>query len=297
MIPRWLTPTGGCRDERSKEAPLRPLDLMQPIGRGFEMTFVLHHGQLPITTLSQREIEDLIASDVKHRRGGWLVTANLDHLRRMHDDHRLREHVARADLVVADGMPLVWTSRIAGKPLPGRIAGSDLIYTLSERAAREDQPIFLLGGREGAAQEASARLRSRYPGLTVSGTFAPPIGFESDERSMADAVKAVAEANPAIVFVALGFPKQDLVIPHLRAAHPTAWYIGVGASVDFVAGHVARSPLWMQSAGLEWVHRLASEPRRMTNRYLVQGLPFATRLFAWAIRERVRKAQKRVGRR
>jgi len=259
-----------------------------PAERLRPLPFVAHHGELPIIALTQREVEDLVANDMREGRGGWMVTANLDHLRRMHQDFALRAHVATSDLIVADGMPLVWASRIAGTPLPERIAGSDLIYTLSERAASERAGVFLLGGKDGAPAKAAEALKARYSDLTVTGTLCPEFGFEGDARRLEQVIETVVRAKPALVFVALGFPKQDRLIPLLRARHPDAWYVGVGASVDFVAGFVERSPGWMQKTGTEWLHRMAREPRRLADRYLRQGLPFAARLGVWAFRERFR---------
>ena len=126
-------------------------------------------------------------------------------------------------------------------------------------------------------ERAAAELSRRYPGLQVAGTDAPPAGFD-----VAEAGRRLAAARPDIVFVGLGFPKQERVIAAVAAGLPGAWFIGCGAAIPFAAGALPRAPRWMQRAGLEWVYRLLSEPRRLVRRYLVDDLPFAARLLLLA---------------
>ena len=136
------------------------------------------------------------------------------------------------------------------------------------------------------ADRAAAELRRAEPELVVAGTHCPPHGFEHDPERLAAVDAAVREAAPDIVFVALGFPKQERLILRLRAQHPGAWFVSVGASFAFVAGELARAPRWMQRGGLEWVHRLAHEPRRLARRYLVDGIPFLVRVLHASLRLR-----------
>jgi exopolysaccharide biosynthesis WecB/TagA/CpsF family protein len=196
--------------------------------------------------------------------------------------------VSEAELVVADGMPLIWASRIQGTPLPQRVAGSDLILTLSAAAAKAGRSIYLLGGAPGTAEGASQVLRSNYPGLQIAGMYCPPIGFEQNEAEMARMIHDLTTTKPEIVFVALGSPKQEQLIERIRANLPNAWWLGVGVSFSFLTGHVQRAPRLLQRSGLEWVHRLFQEPRRLFKRYVVQGLPFACTLFGSAVSQRVR---------
>ncbi|MEV4420647.1 WecB/TagA/CpsF family glycosyltransferase [Patulibacter sp. NPDC049589] len=223
-------------------------------------------------------------------RGGRIVTANLDHFRRAASDADLKGLITAGDLVIADGMPLVWASRIAGRPLPERVAGSDLIRSLSKSARDAGCSVFLLGGRPGAAAKAGRTLAAEFSGLSVAGTSCPEPGFETEPAELERVGTEIALSAPRVVFVALGFPKQDRVIDILRGYHPDAWYVGVGASIDFVAGHVSRAPAWMQRSGTEWIFRLAREPRRLARRYVIHGLPFAIRLFAWALATRFDRA-------
>ncbi len=210
--------------------------------------------------------------------GHWTITANLDHLRRYGHEELARELIDDADLVVADGMPLVWASRLMGSSLPARVPGANMIWTLTRAARDENRSVFLLGGDPGVAERAAEVLSTRYGGLQIAGTLCPPHGFEHDEQQLGEIVRTAANACPEIVFVGLGFPKQDLLIRRLRAALPRASFIGVGIGLSFVAGALSRAPTWTQRAGLEWLYRLLQEPRRLSGRYLMRGAPFALRL-------------------
>ena len=233
-----------------------------------------------------------VLDEVEAGRGGVVVTPNLDHVRRCVRDLHFGALVAEADLVVADGMPLVWASRLQGTPLPERVAGSNLISTLSAAAAARGRSVFLLGGSGGTAEGAADILRGRHPTLRIAGTYCPQLGFETRPKQMAEIVQMLAEAKPDIVFVALGSPKQEHLIAKLRHALPDAWWLGVGVSFSFLTGHVKRAPLWMQRAGVEWVHRLLQEPRRLFKRYIVVGVPFAGSLLG---RAAVRGVARRLG--
>jgi N-acetylglucosaminyldiphosphoundecaprenol N-acetyl-beta-D-mannosaminyltransferase len=220
-------------------------------------------------------------------RGHWTITANLDHLRRYRQEPVARELIDGADLVVADGMPLIWASRLVGALLPERVTGSNMIWSISDAARSRGQSVFLLGGDPGVAERAADILAGRYEGLDIAGTFCPPTGFEKDPAQIDRIQRSVVEAAPQIVFVALGFPKQDLLIQRLRRVLPCASYIGVGISLSYVTGEVPRAPAWTQPLGLEWLYRLLREPKRLSRRYLLEGFPFALRLLPSAMLHRV----------
>jgi N-acetylglucosaminyldiphosphoundecaprenol N-acetyl-beta-D-mannosaminyltransferase len=245
---------------------------------------------LDFDVVTEPDTVRLVIDSLEAGHGGWVMPVNLEVLRlttRSASDHEL---VTGADVVVADGQPLVWASRLQGTPLPDRVSGSNLIWSLTEGAARAGRSIFLLGGDPGAAEEAAERLTTRNPGLRVAGLYCPPFGFEHDSDERARIVETVRAAAPDVVFVGLGFPKQEQVIGELRPHLPGAWFMSVGISINFVAGYVQRAPRWMHGLGIEWLHRLAQEPRRLTRRYLLHGLPFAARLLAGSARARTRRA-------
>ncbi|MFC3491296.1 WecB/TagA/CpsF family glycosyltransferase [Glycomyces rhizosphaerae] len=223
-------------------------------------------------------------------RGGQIITPNVDIVAAARKSRELRAIIAASDLVVADGAPLVWASKVAGNPLPARVAGSDLVWSLSAAAASRGLRVALLGGTpDGAArptERAAEILESRYPGLKVVGAWCPPMGFDKDDSQWRALVERVEVAAPDLVYVGLGFPKQEHVMVRLRAVAPKAWFLGCGASIDFIAGYRRRAPKWMQRTGTEWLFRMLSEPRRLARRYLRDDVPEAVRLLAEAYRER-----------
>jgi N-acetylglucosaminyldiphosphoundecaprenol N-acetyl-beta-D-mannosaminyltransferase len=183
-------------------------------------------------------------------------------------------------------MPLIWASRLQRTPLPERVAGSDLIWSLSEAAAARGRSVFLLGGNPGAAERAADVLQERAPGLDVAGVACPRVG-DGDEADLAAAAASLERTQPDLVYVGLPFGKQLRAVPRLRAAAPHSWFLGLGASLSFVAGDIRRAPTWMRRTGLEWTWRLSQEPARLWRRYLVDGIPCAALLFTGALRERL----------
>ncbi len=426
-----------------------------------------------IDRITEDEVVAVVRDALSRGRGGRIITPNVDILRRASADPAARRHLDDADLIVADGMPLIWASRLGGAPLPERVAGSSLIWSLSQGLGRDARSVFVIGGapaprviapetptpqtspaaspaeptsvaptraepaasaasapastraepaasvisaaapisaspaapatpaasaavraaradapasrratldapaprvitfgsrkprafladsaglratpadigtlraagsdaarsagpdaahpvgsgdarsagglpvagqdgdvpiagarrnsatgtvtvrevRASGAVRAAARLAGASPGLRIAGAISPPFGFEEDEATYAEVCAQVIAAEPDLVFVGLGFPKQESVIERLRRDLPSTWFVGCGAAVNFVAGDVHRAPRWMQRTGLEWAHRLGTEPRRLARRYLRHDAPYALRLLARAPRRRSR---------
>ena len=228
------------------------------------------------------QIERLVAAGD----GGAVFTPNVDHVVLAGEDAAFRAAYSRASLSLADGMPLVWSSRLLGAALPERVAGSDLVLPLLERAAARGWRVFFLGGDPGVAAKARDRALAEVPGLDVAGVAAPVVrvGASGDER--AAVLRPVIHARPALVLVALGAPKQEIWIDQERRALRPAVLVGVGASLDFLAGTVPRAPRWMARSGLEWLFRLGREPRRLWRRYLVRDPKFLA-ILARMTRERI----------
>lgn len=244
----------------------------------------------PIHAITERECVEFILEELDSDRGGWVVTPNLDHLRRYSADEAFRDSVNRATLRVPDGRPLLWAANLQGTPLPGLVAGSNLITTLSQAASQRGRSLFLLGGDPGTAEKAASVLTGRFEGLCIAGTHCPDFGFERDSKEMKALAEQLSASGADIIFVALGSPKQEFVIEALREALPNSWWLGVGISFSFVAGDVKRAPRWMQRCGVEWIHRLCQEPRRLARRYLVDGLPFAARFLAGSLFTRFKRS-------
>ena len=224
--------------------------------------------------------EQIVAAAAEHR-GGIVVTPNVDHLQRLAANPTLAPLYEGAALVLADGMPLVWAARLQGTPLPERVAGSDLVPAVAA-VAEGRVSLFLAGGPDGAAEEASEVLRRRHPGLDVRGWCCPRIGADLPAAELFELERSIEEAQPDIVLLGFGAPKQERLAMHLATLFPSVWFLCIGAAIEMGAGQVARAPGWAQKVGAEWVVRLAQEPSRLARRYLVDDLPFAMRLLAGA---------------
>lgn len=204
---------------------------------------------------------------VETRSPSYFITANLHYAMLADEQPRLRAVNAAADFILADGMPLVWASRRSPTPLPERVAGSDLIWKIAERAAQKGHRLFLLGGGPGVAEMAGERLKARFPTLSVAGTAAPPFReLTPDEH--ASLIRQIQDSGADILLVAFGQPKGELWIAANYEKLLIPVCVQVGASFDFVAGMVRRAPRWLQRLGLEWAYRLAQEPRRLFGRYV-----------------------------
>jgi N-acetylglucosaminyldiphosphoundecaprenol N-acetyl-beta-D-mannosaminyltransferase len=181
------------------------------------------------------------------------------------------------DLVVPDGMPIVWASRLMGSKLKERVSGVDLIPRLAELAAKRRYGIYLLGASERSSRRASEVLKKRFPKLRIVGRHCPPVSplAEMDHDTI---LRRIERAQPDILLVAMGHPKQEQWLSMHRHRLKVPLCMGVGASLDFLAGEVSRAPVWMQTAGLEWLYRAAHEPRRLTQRYLVDAYGLARHL-------------------
>lgn len=218
-----------------------------------------------------------------------IVTVNLDFLSLAQREVQFRETINQADLVVADGMPLVWVSRLKGEPLAERITGVELVDQSCRMAARLEQGVFLLGAAPGVANAAGRNLAARYPGLRVVGTHSPAFDQrdpDQDER-IVDMIQA---ARPDLLLVALGAPRQDLWIrAHLERINVRV-AMGIGCVLDLLAGRVSRAPRWMQQSGLEWSYRLLQEPHRLWRRYILDDVPMLGRLVLDSVREGVERA-------
>ena len=199
----------------------------------------------------------------------YVVTPNVDHVVMLQHSRELRDAYRDAGLVLADGAPVLWAARCLGKPLPERVAGSDLVPALFS-AVSPNQPlrVFLLGAGPGVAERAQERIEKEWPGVQVCGLYSPPLGFERQHAENANILARIAHARPDLLVVGLGAPKQELWVHRHRSQIQAAAVLCVGATIDFLAGEKYRAPVWMRLVGLEWLHRVASEPKRLARRYL-----------------------------
>lgn len=235
---------------------------------------------VPLDAFTSETLLEYLIAQSNAGQGGSVMTPNLDILYGVIHDDVLLERVLTADIRVADGMPLIWASRLQGTPLPARVAGSDLVYALAPRLAETEKSLFLLGGEPGTAERAAQILKQQQPGLRIAGTYCPEFGYEQDPTQIAEILKAVSDANPDFVYVGLPFPKASALIEELRVLLPQAWSLAVGVSFSFISGEIKRAPRWLRRLGCEWIHRLVQEPRRLGRRYLIHGIPLGLQLLA-----------------
>lgn len=231
-------------------------------------------GSARLDNVTMPEAIARICALVAAGRPEYVVTPNVDHLVKLEDDPQFRAVYDEAALVLADGMPLLWASRLLGTPLRAKVSGSDLFVEFAAEAARRGLRLYFLGGRSGAAARAAEVLTERFPGLVVCGIDSPPFGFDRDDRLNGRVLARIRAARPDVLFVGLGAPKQEKWIHRWRHETGVPVSIGVGVSFEFVAGLVRRAPRLLQGMGLEWAWRLLMEPRRLWRRYLVEDTRF-----------------------
>lgn len=223
-----------------------------------------------LDVLRLSEAVDQLQYWIEQRSGAchYIVTPNVDHVVMLRHDTRLQAAYRDAALVVADGLPLVLASRLLHKALPERVAGSDLVpATLA--AAKPELPTraYLLGAAPGIADLAAQRIETTWRAVRVTGTYSPPIGFEQDQRENDRILERIAQAGVDLLIIGLGAPKQELWVHSHQKQIEASVAVCAGATIDFLAGRKKRAPRWIQRVGMEWCHRMLSEPRRLLGRY------------------------------
>jgi N-acetylglucosaminyldiphosphoundecaprenol N-acetyl-beta-D-mannosaminyltransferase len=250
-------------------------------------------GRLPTVVLGGVPVTRLGLDSTLSLLGGWLeqptgmrrvATANLDFLEIAQHDDALQHCLGTADIVTADGEPLIWLSRLRGHPIPERVAGADFVPLLVGEAARRGKSVYFLGGSDGVADEAIEALRNDYPELVVAGSSSPFLDL-ADAGACRQVALEVAASEADLVLVAFGCPKQDFFIERYLDLMNCRVAVGVGGTFNFIAGRIRRAPRFLQRTGLEWVHRLAMEPHRLVMRYWRDGICFL-KLFTRILLER-----------
>ena len=234
----------------------------------------------PFDDLTQDSLVDRMGEFI--RRGGahWIATINVNLLCLGERDSEYGRVLAAADAITADGMPILWLSRLRNRPLTARVTGADLLEPLARRAAEEGWRIFLAGGAPGVAERVADRMRELAPKVNIAGTTTPPL-MTTEELLRSPENKAmleqIQEAQPHVLLMALGSPKQETWIEHhIRTGQITVPVsVGVGAAFDFQAGAQQRAPVLLQKLGLEWFYRMVSSPKRLLPRYAKDGFTFA----------------------
>jgi N-acetylglucosaminyldiphosphoundecaprenol N-acetyl-beta-D-mannosaminyltransferase len=233
--------------------------MLPPVSR-----FVL---SLPVHVTDYRDALSRIQSWADAGESRSVFAATVNNVLHAHDSPTYREFSSSADLVVADGMPIVWTLRCLGEPSATRVYGPDLMLRLLDLAHRCLIPVGFYGGTPHTLTRLLQRVRADWPGLRITYAFSPPFRALSPQEN-AEILSAITDAKPSLLFVGLGCPRQEESIGERRGTLPSVM-LGVGAAFDFLAGTKKQAPRWMMRLGLEWLFRLACEPRRLARRYLI----------------------------
>lgn len=244
----------------------------------------------PLFGGDERALGDLIGALSHTQRVVRISTPNVDQILLARTDRTARAALVDADVLLTDGAPLALLARLLGAPRPQRLTGADLLPTAAALSARDGLRVAILGGAPGVSEKAVAMLSTAHPGARLHAVPFPPAA-QCTPATDAVAVDTLKAIEAEIVFVCLGFPRQETWVGDHRTSLPPAVYIGAGAAVDFAAGVRRRAPRILQRLGLEWAFRLAQEPVRLARRYLVRGPGFvavAWRAWRASSRERAR---------
>jgi N-acetylglucosaminyldiphosphoundecaprenol N-acetyl-beta-D-mannosaminyltransferase len=246
---------------------------------------------VPLALSDYDDTREWIDAMIAHGEQGYICVAATHTIMVCHEDPELREAVLNSSLTVPDGQPLVWAMNALGGNLTDRVYGPDLMARYCERAAANGTRMYLYGGRnQGALVQLALNLRQSYPGLKIVGGYSPPFRdlTEEEEDAIVDEINGT---QADVVWVGVGAPKQEKWMAAMRSRLDAAVLVGVGAAFDFHAGLVPQAPDWMQSAGLEWLYRMAQEPRRLGPRYVRYNPRFVTGFARQYARHRLRAGQ------
>lgn len=225
-----------------------------------------------VDNLTMNEAIEKAEELILNKKPSYVVTPNVDHIVKLETDKEFQDVYKNADLILTDGTPLIWISKMKGNPIKEKISGSDFFPKICERAAEKGYSVFLLGAAEGVAAKAAENLREKYKGLNIVGTYSPSYGFEKKDNEIKYIIKMINDVKPDILAVGLGAPKQEKFIYKYKNQLSVPISLAIGASIDFEAGNIKRAPKWMQKNGLEWFYRLCKEPKRMFKRYIIDDL-------------------------
>lgn len=222
-----------------------------------------------INNMTALEILDHVDECIKRRMPCQIVGVNVDQALRVIEDAYSHRIFDDAEIVFTDGKPIIWMAKWLKRPIVEKVSGPDLMLLLCERAAQNGYKVFLLGCADGVAANAAKKLEKMYPGLQCVGTYSPPFGFEKDPVEMEKIISMLKESKADQLFVGMGSPKQDIFIYENMNKYQIPVSYSMGAAIDFIGGSVKRAPKWMSDIGLEWLHRMMQNPKRLAKRYLV----------------------------
>ena len=224
-----------------------------------------------------------------------VITPNVDHIVKLQTDAQLKLAYEKAALVVTDGKPVRWAAKLLGELIPETVPGSDLVPAIFNNAQSNNIPltVFLLGAMPGVADRAKIMIEQKWPAVSVTGTLSPDFGFEKNPQTCQDICDIINKSRSQLLVVGLGAPKQEIWVTKYAPLLQVNVALCVGATIDFIAGEKARAPKWLQNIGLEWLHRMLTEPRRLAKRYFHDALIFPGLIAKeWVLRNALNKSKK-----
>ena len=225
-----------------------------------------------VNNVTMEETLNEISRLVDEKKKSYVVAINVDVVMKIENDDYLKKITDEADLTLVDGKPLIWIAKWHKHPVKAKISGSDMVPELCRVAQNKGYSIFIIGGKEGIADQAKKNLERDLPGIKIVGTYAPPLGFEKDNDELNRINSMISEVHPDIVIACFGCPKQEKWIYENYQSYDAYVSVCAGATVDFLAGNVNRAPRWMSKIGLEWFYRFLQEPRRLFKRYFIDDI-------------------------
>ena len=225
-----------------------------------------------VNNVSMDETIHAIEAMIEEGKKTYIVPINVDVVMKIEQDSYLKKIVDQADMVLVDGKPLIWISKIHKHPVKAKISGSDLVPIICKNAAEKGYTVFIIGGKDGVADKAKESLEKDFSGIKVVGTYSPPFGFEKDKNELDKINKMISCAHPDLLIVCFGCPKQEKWIYENYQEYDAKVSICAGATVDFLAGNVNRAPKWMSDHGFEWFYRFIQEPKRLFKRYFINDM-------------------------
>ena len=233
-----------------------------------------------IDNMDANEIVNHIFECVERRKPVQVVGVNVDQIVTVNKSDVSRNIFLDAEIVFIDGKPIKWMCSLLNRYVKERITGPDLMEYICEKGAAKELKIFLLGAGPGVAKRCGEILETKYPGIHTVGSYSPPFGFENDKDEMLKINTMLKNSGADLLFVGMGSPKQDIFIYENMKTYGIPVSFSMGAAIDFIAGNVKRAPRWMVRLGLEWVHRISQNPKRLWKRYLVTDISNIIPLFA-----------------
>ena len=225
-----------------------------------------------VSNITMNEALDDIEKMIRSKKKSYVVSVNVDVIMKIEQDEELKTITNEADMVLTDGKPLIWISKLKKAPIKEKISGSDLVPKLCELSDKKGYTIFILGGKDGIAEQAKKKLESQYKNIRIVGVYSPKFGFENDKKELTKINSMINKKKPDLLFVCLGCPKQEKWIYNHINEYDAKVSICAGATVDFLAGNMKRAPKWMSNCGLEWFYRFLQEPKRLFKRYFIDDI-------------------------